>query len=78
MSDDLPFTPGVVSIGADPDGRWISIGVVTIEDVQSETAALPSTLALQDIPGLAQLIHTLQTHLIGMIEAAREPEPDAD
>jgi hypothetical protein len=72
---------GVVSIGAHPDGHFISIGVVTIEQAQSEEPVLPPVVALQDVAGLSKLIHTLQTHLVGMIEASRvpvEPEPEVE
>ena len=72
---------GVVSIGAHPDGHFISIGVVTVEQAQSDEPVFPPVVALQDVAGLSKLILTLHTHLVGMIEAARvpiEPEPEAE
>lgn len=74
---DLPYEPGVVSIGANPEERYVSIGVVTVEQARSDEPVIPPVVSLQDIGGLSQLILTLQTHLVDMIEASRVPvEPE--
>lgn len=71
----MTYEPAIVSIGNDPDGRFISIGVVTEEQAKSEE--LPSVIAIYDVPRLSQLILTLHSHLNGMIAAATPEADDA-
>lgn len=82
MPSDVEKEPGVLSIGA--GGGFLSIGVVTKEQAESEDPTPPDHVAIYNVVTLPQLISTLSGHLNQMmvefveqaVEEHSEGQPD--